>query len=391
MALFERFESWTADDFAAWAPAKRASNRFTPERARVRERLRSLLESAIERQGLDRTGLDLWSTKAEPHFFNDHTVDHAAALLTRPSADRDHIEAALSTVSAANPERFHAHLAVRADGEGVIVELGAPESAAFDVRCARDALADWAEWAQLLGWSLPANDATGVVVARRWSVDAALAWPDPIGDLGTWLSQALPALRALLTASGLPDRGNSPANQDAAPPAAAPLPARVQAPARPWQPYRPQAPASPRKVPSEPRPNMLERIVPFLQPPPAPQPPLRPHGHGDREGPGRRDERWQPAVRGRFDDRSPPRGFSPGERRGDEPRTPTARDLRPPPRDPPRPPPTPQGPPPGARVVLTAGLLAGKEGEVVANLGRTVKVRVGKLEFELPAFQVAPA
>lgn len=379
MALFEQFEAWTADDFAAWAPAKRASNRFTPERSRVRERLRSLLESALQRQALDRGGLELWSSKAEPHFFNDHNVDHAAALLTRPAQARDRIEADHPAVSAANPERFHAHLAVRVDGDGVVVAVGAPALAQFDTAAARAALSGWADWAELLGWSLPQAGAADVVVARRWSVDDALAWTDPIGDLGMWLSQALPALRALLASTDAAPSPAAPASTPAAGAAPTLPPARVQAAARPWQPYRPQAPAPPRKLPTEPRPNLIERIVPFLQPPPEPEPPPRPLWQGERPRGA-----W-PQDRG-----GPPREPHHDDRRRQEPRPPVGRDAQPPPREPAKPLP-PQGPVAGAKVVLTGGLLAGKEGEVVANLGRTVKVRVGKLEFELPLHQLQPA
>ncbi len=391
MALFERFDGWMADDFAAWAPAKRASNRFTPERSRVRERLRSLVEVALERQGLDRAGLELWSAKAEPHFFNDHSVDHAAALLTRPSADRDRIEAGHSAVSAANPERYHAHIAVRADGDGVVIELGAPELAAFDLQGARQAAAGWADWVELLGWSLPPVEAAGVVVARRWSVDEALAWTDPIGDLGMWLSQALPALRTLLAASGaaapaVEAPATSAEGTDRQPP-----PARVQAAARPWQPYRPQAPAPPRKLPTEPRPSLVDRIVPFLQPPPEPPPPPRQQWHGDRDRPGWREDRGgPPQQQGHPSDRRQQQPPGRNDRRPEDARWGPPREPQPPTREPPKPPP-PHGPSAGDKVVLTGGLLAGKEGEVVANLGRTVKVRVGKLEFELPLHQLQPA
>ncbi|MSQ81374.1 MAG: hypothetical protein EXR77_00415 [Myxococcales bacterium] len=456
MAFFEQFAAWMPEDFAAWQPAKRASNRFTPERSRVRERLKSLVEQALLRQSLQRGDLELWASKAEPHFFNDHVVDHAIALLARPQAFRDRLEALNSAVSSANPEKFHAHIGVRVDVDGVVIELSAPAGAAFELEAARAAVHDWSMWAELLGWALPASDARDVSVARRWSVQEALDWADPIGDVGMWASQALPALAQLLEQTD--KNSNTPPSAALPVPAAAALPpATIQAPPRQWQPYRPTAPAPPRRAPIEPRPSLIERIVPYMQAPPEP-PPLHHHdqhghGHERREPPrdrgaegnwqgsppaGRhRDTQWRPDSQ-RQPDR--PEAHGPPDTRGGQrsvadPRMGDGRprpdsrlgdpgsdargglagidqrrrhpdEHRPPDRGrapprshgdhqsssrPPAAPPPPQGPQSGALVVLTGGLLAGKEGQVVANLGRTIKVRVGKLEFELPAYQVQAA
>ena len=415
MALFETFERWQDADFAAWQPAKRASNRFTPERSRVRERCKSLLEQALDRCGIARSPLEVWASKPEPSFFNDHSVDHIAVVLTRAQADRERLESQHAQLSAARPEVFAAHAGLVVDANGVEVALRVPALAQADVAAAIAAAGDWAGWADLFGWAVATTD--GVAVARRWDVAQALAWEDPSGDLAMWLSQALPALQALIGQFVLPEPA---APAPAAARTSAPLPpAAVQASARAWQPYRPQMPAPPRKVPLEPRPSLLERLDPFRlqpepEPPPPPPPPPPPHRPEQRQPEQRQPEQRQPEQR-QPEQRQPEqrqpeqRRDTPRDRWNQPPQAAAQRpdqrpDQRPqpnreprreafaPPRqqDRPQPPPQPPtGPKPGDKCLLVGGLLAGKEGQIVAT-GRTIRVRVGALEFELQPYQVEP-
>ncbi len=433
MALFERFERWQDSDFDAFAEPKWASNRFNPERQRVRERLRSLLEQAVALQPEVADGLELWTSRHEPNFFNQHAVQCQLALLTRPSAQRATIEAQDATLSATQPDRYHPHIGLKIDTSGIGLVVRVPADASYD----RPHLpAELLETAKELAGMLGLEVAAGTLeIERRWPRDQALQAEDSIEQLAQWLALTGPMLRQALRPVHEAQPAAAPALAETQPPT--PPPAKTQAAARPWQPYRPQAPAAPRRAPPPERPS-LERILPMgtrqlLQEQLAEEARAadrRSDGRDDRR-PDPRDSRWPDRRQGqgpadpRFaprDDRRPgpePRRDGPGEFRGDrqwqggpprgegrqdfrqdprhDPRHDPRRDPRQDPRGDSRADPRASSAPPkpaapalavGTKVVLTAGLLAGKEGAVVAAQAGKVKVKVGALEFDVPAFQV---
>ncbi|MBI5610217.1 MAG: hypothetical protein HY902_15175 [Deltaproteobacteria bacterium] len=447
MALFERFERWQDADFDAFAEPKWASNRFNPERQRVRERLRSLLEQAVALQPEVADGLELWTSRHEPNFFNQHAVQHQLALLTRPAAQREALEARDATLSATQPDRYHPHIGLKIDTSGIGLVVRVPAEASYDLPELPPQLL---ETAQELAGMLGVEAATGTLeIERRWPREQALQAQDSIEQLAQWLALTGPMLRQALRPVGANPTPAAPQPADAA--ALTPPPAKTQATARPWQPYRPQAPAAPRRAPPAERPS-LERILPMgtrqlLQEQlaaevrsderrsdwrddrrPDPRDDRRPDPRDSRwpdrrQGPGPLDPRSAPRDDRRTgpeprrdahpDSRTdrqwqgPPRGDSRQDYRHDprdprhdprqDPRHDARRDPRQDARHDPRSDPRANAAPPrptapavavGTQVVLTAGLLAGKEGAVVATQAGKVKVKVGALEFDVPAFQV---
>ena len=374
MALFETFERWQAADFLAWQPPKRASNRFTPERSRIRERAKSLFEQALAQSGIQRGATEVWASKPEPSFFNDHSVDHVAVVLTRAQADRERVENQHPALAAARPETYSAHAGVVVDSDGVLVVLRVPATATMDLAAAAAAVELWRGWAELFGWQVTADE--GVALTRRWSTDEALSWAEPIADIAMWMTQALPALQGVIGQVVLPVA----AAEDPSPArVSAPLPpATVQAGARAWQPYRPQMPPPPRKLPVETRPSLLERLDPFrLQPEPEPQAP-QPRQWSDRP------QRSQTATSNQHTANSKQQTANSKQHAANSQQPAASSKQQAASSTQPR---EPGMPVPGAKCVLVGGLLAGKDGLVVAT-GRTIRVRVGALEFELQPHQV---
>ncbi|MSP92587.1 MAG: hypothetical protein EXR79_12430 [Myxococcales bacterium] len=127
MALFEPFEAWAAADFDAFSEGKRRSNRFNLERARVRHRVASLVEQACDRAGIDRSGLELWTSLDHPHLHNGHVVAHQLAVLCRDPTGRGVIEASRPAIEAHDVARGHAHAGVRVHADGVDLVFAVPE------------------------------------------------------------------------------------------------------------------------------------------------------------------------------------------------------------------------------------------------------------------------
>lgn len=485
MALFERFERWQPEDFDAFLAPKWASNRFNVERGRVKERLRSAFEQISERQPELLQGLDVWVSRHDPCFFNQHSVSELLAVVVRSQAQREALEHADPRLSATQPDRHHAHAGMRMDATSVELRLSVPEEAYYDLQMSEEARQGLAELGMLLGQS-DLGSQGGLQALRRFERDEALAWPDPLAQLLEWLELAAPLLRKILRpiegaqelpapvptkaaepgenaddAKPLPPLGPAmrptlqlgPAGRGRMSPAAvfadAPAspaeetptaPATRQAAAGPRQPYRPQMPAPQRQRPTSERLD-LDRILPMgarqalqdllqdeeqrreqahrgpghhrdqVQPRdqvPAREPDRRPPVHAEqrrdvrpeqrpeqRQDP-RMDQRRDPRMDQRPDQRPDPRPDPRQDQRRD-PRIDQRQDQRPDQRrsDPrpderqaPREQNRPDLPPIGTAVVLTGGLLAGKEGVFVAMNGPNVKVKVGVLEFEVAPHQV---
>ncbi len=283
MALFDAFDSWRSSDFAAFAATKWRSNRFNVERSQVRDRLRSLLEQALQRSGVNHEGLELWTSRHEPNFFNGHEVRDQWALLIRPEPEREHIEVRDGTVTAARPQDHHAHLGVQIDETGVRGWLRIPAGALWDQpgwRQQMDALA-------MLSSVEPLRLTLGGQAATLEALEAAASQPDPVevailwaqtaeqaeagaaglDDLAMWLSVAVPVLRLMLVAAPeaavLPAAPEPPATvSESATPVTKPTPAAAQqAEPRQWQRYRPP-PVERKERPESPRQDTLERLVP---------------------------------------------------------------------------------------------------------------------------------
>lgn len=467
MALFERFERWQPEDFDAFLAPKWASNRFNVERGRVKERLRSAFEQIGERQPELLQGLDVWVSRHDPCFFNQHSVPELLAVVVRSQAQREALEHADPRLSATQPDRYHAHAGMRMDATSVELRLSVPEEAHYDLQMSDEARQGLAELGMLLGQSDLASQG-GLQALRRFERDEALAWPDPLAQLVEWLELAAPLLRKILRpvdglleqppavpakaaeagknpdgAKPLPPLGpamrptlqlgpagrgrmspaavfaDAPASPAAEKPAA---PATRQATAGPRQPYRPQMPAPVRQRSTSERPD-LDRILPMgarqalqdlLQdeeqrreqahrgpayqrdhvqprdqaPPrdqvPAREPDRRPPVHSEPRRDVRPEQRQDPRQDPRMDQRRDPRIDQRPDQRQDQRRS----DPRPEERHAPRDQNRPDLPPIGTAVVLTGGLLAGKEGVFVAMNGPNVKVKVGVLEFEVAPHQV---
>lgn len=501
MALFERFERWQPEDFDAFLAPKWASNRFNVERGRVKERLRSAFEQIGERQPELLQGLDVWVSRHDPCFFNQHSVPELLAVVVRSQAQREALEHADPRLSATQPDRYHAHAGMRMDATSVELRLSVPEEAHYDLQMSDEARQGLVELGMLLGQS-DLGSLGGLQALRRFERDEALAWPDPLAQLVEWLELAAPLLRKILRpvegaqeqpvalaakavepsenpddTKPLPPLGPAmrptlqlgPAGRGRMSPAAVfadspatpaqetpTAPATRQATAGPRQPYRPQMPAPQRQRPTSERPD-LDRILPMgarqalqdlLQdeeqrreqahrgpgyqrdhvqprdqlpardqvPPrdhvPAREPDRRPPLHADQRRDvrpeqrtdQRQDQRQDPRMDQRRDPRMDQRQDQRPDQRQDQRRDPRIdqrqdqrpdqrqdqrrSDPRPDERQAPRDQNRPDLPPIGTAVVLTGGLLAGKEGVFVAMNGPNVKVKVGVLEFEVAPHQV---
>ena len=212
MALFEPFEAWNAADFEAFAEGKRRSNRFNLERARVRHRAASLLEQACDRAGLDRAGLELWTSLDHPHLYNGHVVAHQLAVLCRAVGGRAILEAAHPAIEAHDVAGAHAHAGVRVHANGVDLVFAVPGASHERARLL-DAYADLAGLADAgLAPSLagaPVN-ADAIDTALLESDGVAFAWERTIArgdalagaggsdDVTAFLSAAVPALLHVL-------------------------------------------------------------------------------------------------------------------------------------------------------------------------------------------------
>lgn len=499
MALFERFERWQPEDFDAFLAPKWASNRFNVERGRVKERLRSAFEQIGERQPELLQGLDVWVSRHDPCFFNQHSVPELLAVVVRSQAQREALEHADPRLSATQPDRYHAHAGMRMDATSVELRLSVPEEAHYDLQMSGEARQGLAELGMLLGQSDLASQG-GLQALRRFEREEALAWPDPLAQLVEWLELAVPLLRKILRPvdglleqpAAVPTKASEPSENpdDAKPlpplgPAMRPTlqlgpagrgrmspaavfadspatpaqetptaPATRQATAGPRQPYRPQMPAPQRQRPTSERPD-LDRILPMGarqalqdllhdedqrreqahrgpghqrdQLPPRDQVQPRDQGparEADRRSPApveqrrdvrpeqrqdqRQDQRHDPRMDQRRDPRMDQRQDQRPDPRQDQRRDPRLDQRQDPRQDPrqdhrndqrrseprpeerqaPRDQNRPDLPPIGTAVVLTGGLLAGKEGVFVAMNGANVKVKVGVLEFEVAPHQV---
>lgn len=284
MALFDQFDAWKTSDFEAFEQPKWRSNRFNVPRGQVRDRLKSLLEQALGRSGADWSALELWTSRPEPNFFNNHEVKDQWALLVRPESERERIEVVQGAVTATRPQLHHAHLGVQIDAAGVRGWLRVPREAIWDQP-------GWRTQTELLtmlagveplhleldgqraapeALQAAAADPAPREVSIVWaqSTDEALAGGGGLDDLAMWLSAALPVLQAILVAAPATAAAAPPVSPAVSEPAApspvaavAPMAAATQPEARPWQRYRPP-PVERKERPAPQGAAAAERLVP---------------------------------------------------------------------------------------------------------------------------------
>lgn len=374
MSLFdERFDRWQASDFEAYAPAKQRSNRFNLQRSRVRQRLVSLLEQALDaaegpwppRAELGAHGLQIWSSLDHPHILNDKVVCLQTAGLCRDAQTRERLERLVPAVSASLPRRDHVLMGVEVDVDGLRWVLRLGPGASVDRAVAQaDATLSVAldEVAGEVGgavtrtvdgaWRLEvlvgAEDATRdespvergrAFLAACWPLFRRAQWRDDL-DPGGLVQREAAAAQTQRADGGHSDGKQRPA-------AAAVPPPRTTGPFRPADAARPHAGVAPAgSATPAPKP-----------PPPRPARPVRPERPGRSAGPGRSQGPRHPG---------PKRGRAAGEpwQTRSEPKKV-------------------EGVAAGARVALRSGLFAGKEGEVVSVKRGKARVRVGAMELDV--------
>ena len=391
MALFsEEFAGWQDSDFAAFDSAKWRSNRFTPERTKVRLRLAAALESAVAAAGLSPAGLELWSSRQEPAFTNQHEVRSLTVAWTRAGAE--------------NVDTAHIYAGVVIDQAGVTLRLRLPGEQQAAWRPMQATLAELAGLAgmgvklgetELTPEALTTSELAGDLLLERMlpraeaiggllTVDELAAWsgvvlPLLVQVLGVTVAAVTPVLAAELAAE--PESGPEPTADEtevaeAEPPTQPSLPgASRDPPAR--RGYRPQwtPQTQARAGQAEAMRPPIDRIMP---PTWHPEPIRRPEPTPYAPPPRRPEPMRQPQTR-RPDfqsqpQRSPERSssFAPGR----------PFELGP----------TPQKPAAstgvlaaGARVELQKGLFAGKTGTVAEVSGAHVQVLLGLMSVRVPA------
>ena len=380
MALFsEEFAGWRDSDFDAFAPAKWRSNRYTPERTQVRLRLAAAMEGAVAAAGLSAAGLQLWSTRAEPAFINEHEVRSLTMAWTRAGAE--------------NVETAHMYAGVAVDLAGVTLRLrlpGAQQTAWQPMLATLGELAALAGMRARVGETeLPAaalgeSELSGDLLLERVVTRAeAIGGLLTVDELAAWSGVVVPLLAQLLgvTLQAVtpilpePVAESAVVDEPVELPAATPTPPTTtdsrEPPAR--RGYRPQwAPQSPARTAAADavRPP-IERIMPptwHPEPPRRPEPPpyVAPSRRPEplRQPPFRRPEQAPQASR--------PPAFAPGRafELGPSQQKPTVSDgvLA-----------------AGARVELQKGLFAGKKGTVAEVSGAHVHVLLGLMSVRVPA------
>ncbi len=376
MALFsEEFAGWRDSDFDAFAPIKWRSNRFTPERTKVRLRLSAALEGAVAAAGLSSAGLELWSSRVEPALINQHEVRAVTVAWTR--------------VGAENVESSHIYAGIAVDESAVTLRLRLPgeQQAAW-----QPLLATLGELAALCGMAvkvgatevaadaLSQSELNGDLVLERVLTRAdAIGGLLTIDELAAWSGVVLPLLAQLLGVTlqaapvpTLPPEEPLPEpiavlDERAEPPVASQARPGERDPA-PRRGYRPQwAPQTQGKTQQadDVRPP-IERIMPptwHPEPIRRPEPPRRPE---PQRQPFRRPDFQPPPQRPAHQP-----SFSPGRtfELGPNPQKPAASSgvLA-----------------AGARVELQKGLFAGKTGTVAEVSGTHVQVLLGLMNVRVP-------
>ena len=397
MALFsEEFAGWLDSDFAAFQPAKWRSNRFTPERTRVRLRLAAALEQSAALAGLGTAGLHLWTSRLEPALTNQHEVRSLTVAWTRPGAE---------DVAASEP---FVGLHVTEADVALQLRIPAGQSGAWQTMAAT-----LAELANLTGMRVRLDgaettadaliDATtpgDLLLERVMSRVDAVGGLLTVDELAAWSGVVLPLLADVLgktldavapPESQAPDVVETPqageAAQDLESPAepeVATSPVSVGREPPPRRGYRPQWASASSSTPAAtrteaPRPP-IERIMPptWRPEPPAPRPappPVRPSGP---RYPNQRTWADQPR-----NDTPRPDMRRPGPDRSDTPMPARGRPFElGPSHDKPAATPTVLGP--GAKVQLQKGLFSGKLGTVTALAGDSAQVLLGLMTVRVP-------
>lgn len=368
MALFsEEFAGWQNADFDAFAPLKWRSNRFTPERTRVRLRLAAALEQAAARAGLSTIGLQLWASRQDPALSNQHEVRSLIVAWTRPQAE---------DVEAAQP-----YVGMLVDEEAVTLRLRLP---VLHKMAWQPLLGTLAELAQLAGMharvgdsEVPVDTLANTEIAGDLQLERAMPRAEALGgmltvdELAAWSAVVLPILAQLLhlqlATLEIPSAQPEPQQEvletlgvpEVQPQReTTPIPGRDPLPRRG---YRPQwAPPKDSKTLSEGVRPPIERIAP---PTWRPEPPKRPEP--PRYPPPRQLEMRPPERR--FQNDQPQRG-RPFELGPAPQKLPEKQGIL----------------AAGARVELQRGLFAGKQGTVAEVAGNHVQVLLGLMSVRVP-------
>ena len=195
MALFsEEFAGWRDSDFDAFAQSKWRSNRYTPERTQVRLRLATAMESAVAAAGLSAAGLQLWSSRPEPAFTNEHEVRSLTLAWTR--------------VGAEDVETAHMYAGLAVDVANVTLRLRLPGEQQAAWRPMQATLAELAALAdmrvrvggvELEAAALRDSDLAGDLLLERVMPRAeAIAGLLTVDELAAWIGVVLPLLAQLL-------------------------------------------------------------------------------------------------------------------------------------------------------------------------------------------------
>jgi hypothetical protein len=195
VALFsEEFAGWRDSDFDAFAQSKWRSNRYTPERTQVRLRLATAMESAVAAAGLSAAGLQLWSSRPEPAFTNEHEVRSLTLAWTR--------------VGAEDVETAHMYAGLAVDVANVTLRLRLPGEQQMAWQPMRATLAELAALADmrvriggveldvgaLAGSELPGDLMLERVMPRSEAIAGLLT----VDELAAWSGVVLPLLAQLL-------------------------------------------------------------------------------------------------------------------------------------------------------------------------------------------------
>ncbi len=377
MGLFqERFEAWEAADFAAYEPAKWASKRFNLERGRVRRRLISLLEQVAIEGAMDTAGLELWTSRDHPNFFNRHKVDQQWAVWCRKREVRERMARFDSALAIERPLDSHIHLGAAIDRDGLRLLLRLPTGARFDQTVRQQLLEALGE----TGASV-SEDGRIIKTHLHFDRDALLEGACSLSVATAWVSGLWSAFRAGLSrvdndpqgrAEALAAADEAPESQSPdAEPEAEPTPAEI-APARSRSPdpadlkppTRPARPARPPRPPQQGQRRDGRRGGP-------------PRGDRRRDGPPRSDRRRDGPPRSDRRRDGPPRSDRRPRRRGPPPQrgpyqvggTKTAKSF--------------DEIAPGAPVRLKGGLFDGKQGVVDAVAGDRIEVTVGVMALSV--------
>lgn len=450
MALFDAtFETFEAADFETFAPRAWSSNRFNLQRQRVRLRLTAWLERVL---GALPEGFELVATLDHPHVHNGRSVALQEVAVCRARELRDRMQAIDAAVDAEYPEQSHPRFGARVDGEGASLFFTLPAGASFDRATVASVRSELAALADAFGATMPdavATDASGATLSfeRRWPSADALQQPAEALDdaLRALVPSALAALAAFDAALTLPDADadSAPATAPAASTAAdadadadaatvhavavqsgSASPQRSASTAAAAEPSAPYA-RRPRPEPVRPvaPPNERPLPAPYRKAAPA-RPTIAAPGSaspdpvevalqqardqalailrgGNDDAPARRDDRRSGPGAGARSDAGRGRQRPQANRRGDDARDSShgagygsgggrGGSRRPFEVGPHAPAAKPTGLAVGARVQLRAGLLAGKEAEILAITGKQARVSAGGFEVSVALSDLVP-